>query len=110
MLTVRVCWHDTLELITLFVNRVFRISALWFISQIHEKASLVKANKRTRIRHKQSKYIHFIHLMSLPVHIGPQRTKIGAEQFRNHVYPLRDKKLNTLLKIKHDQMISIKYK
>lgn len=63
MLTVRVCWHDTLELITLFVNRVFRISALWFISQIHEKASLVKANKRTRIRHKQSKYIHFIHLM-----------------------------------------------
>lgn len=119
MLTVRVCWHDTLELITLFVNRVFRISALWFISQIHEKASLVKANIRTRIRHKQSKYIHFIHLMgkgrvyvfvSLPVHIGPQRTKIGAEQFRNHVYPLRDKKLNTLLKIKHDQMISIKYK
>lgn len=43
MLTVRVCWHDTLELITLFVNRVFRISALWFISQIHEKASLVKS-------------------------------------------------------------------
>lgn len=119
MLTVRVCWHDTLELITLFVNRVFRISALWFISQIHEKASLVKANKRTRIRDKQSKYIHFIHLMgkgcvcvfvSLPVHIGPQRTKIGAEQFRNHVYPLRDIKSNTLLKIKHNQMISIKYK
>lgn len=30
----------TLELIILFVNLVFRISALWFISHTHENASL----------------------------------------------------------------------
>lgn len=41
-----VFWYYTLELMTLFVNRVFRISALWFISQIHEKASLVKKQKQ----------------------------------------------------------------
>ena len=41
-----VCRYFTLELITLFVNRVFRISAFWFISQIHEKASLVKSDKQ----------------------------------------------------------------
>lgn len=34
------CWYTTLELMTLFVNRVFRISALWFVSQMHEKANL----------------------------------------------------------------------
>lgn len=61
MLTVRVCWHDTLELITLFVNRVFRISALWFISQIHEKASLVKAIKEPELdTNSLSTFILFI--------------------------------------------------
>lgn len=35
------CCCFTFELMTLFVNRVFRILALWFISQIHEKAILV---------------------------------------------------------------------
>lgn len=37
----------TLELMTLFVKRVLRISALWFISQIHEKANL--ENQRQNI-------------------------------------------------------------
>lgn len=33
---------------TLFVKRVLRISALWFISQIHEKAILVNYNKNVK--------------------------------------------------------------
>lgn len=37
----------TLELMTLFVNRVFKISALWFISQIHENANL-RTDGKTR--------------------------------------------------------------
>lgn len=32
----------TFELMTLFVNLVFRMSAVWLISQMQEKASLVK--------------------------------------------------------------------
>lgn len=38
LFSVFVCF--TLELMALFVNLVFRISALWFNSQIQEKANL----------------------------------------------------------------------
>ena len=38
--SVCVCVCFTFELMTLFVNLVFRISALWFNSQIQEKANL----------------------------------------------------------------------
>lgn len=51
-----VCWLFTLELMMLFVNRVFRISALWLISQIHEKAILAKKKKKKKIIIKDAQF------------------------------------------------------
>lgn len=53
----------TLELMTLFVNLVFRILASWFISQIHEKANLwVDETKSYRIH---THIRHTVHLSCL---------------------------------------------
>lgn len=50
----------TFELMTLFVNLVPKTSALWFISHIHENASLEKENKFTYETGKCNKLVWII--------------------------------------------------
>lgn len=65
---VFVCF--TLELMTLFVNLVFRISASWFNSQIQEKANLEdNMDNGKKLTSSEQFYGMFRYEESLPVNI-----------------------------------------